>query len=653
MNNKNSKKYSKIAKLIGILSGFILVLGTSYAVFRVTTTGEKENVVSAGKLNVRIENEQNEITLNNALPQTEEEGKQNTPYIFDIVNRGNINAMYDLYLEVNNESTLDARVIRYYLTVVEDGEEKQITPVGNLITNEEENRKEGKKAYKIDTKYLDVNKTNNYKLYLWLDYDTEAEQAINKTFKANVRVDAEQIYKGNKLIRQVDVSENNDGSVTAYMYGNDTVVIKGQGQVKSGLSDSLKFVSDEVLPNYKKALKNMGADVSNINTVEDLQTYLDSQDRNFEMQLNDQITYICAKETLKDMNNDSDKVIDAESLTAYLQELGWMDEEGNQTDTGEEFITKFEAKYNKNYSFEGYSPSKIIIEKGITNIPDGLFSGNEYITEVKIPDSVQTIEANAFNSCSNLTSITLPNSITSIEHNTFYGCSSLTSITIPSSVTSIGYMAFDGCGKLTSITLQNGIKSIGNDAFRWCQKLTSITIPNSVTSIGSSAFYNCSSLTSITIPGGVTSIGNYAFGECASLKSINVEANNSNYLSEDGVLYNKNKTILIKAPEGKSNVTIPESVTEIGETAFSHCSNLTSITIPNSVTRIGSSAFSYCASLTSITIPNSVTKVKSTAFMSWNDSQTINIDNTREYVNLYWDSWWNRSCNAKINYLRS
>ena len=71
MNNENSKRYSRVAKLIGIFSGFILVLWTSYAVFRVTTTGEKENVVSAGKLDVRIENEQNEITINNALPQTE------------------------------------------------------------------------------------------------------------------------------------------------------------------------------------------------------------------------------------------------------------------------------------------------------------------------------------------------------------------------------------------------------------------------------------------------------------------------------------------------------------------------------------------------------------------------------------------------------
>ena len=78
MNRENSKKYSRVAKLIGILSGFVFVLGTSYAVFRVTTTGKKENVVSAGKLDVRIENEQNEISLGNALPQTEEKFRQET-----------------------------------------------------------------------------------------------------------------------------------------------------------------------------------------------------------------------------------------------------------------------------------------------------------------------------------------------------------------------------------------------------------------------------------------------------------------------------------------------------------------------------------------------------------------------------------------------
>ena len=625
MNNENSKRYSRVAKLIGILSGFILVLGTSYAVFRVTITGEKENVVSAGKLDVRVENEQNEIAINNALPQTEEEGKQNTPYTFDIVNRGNINAMYDLYLEVNNESTLDARVIRYYLTVVEDGEEKQITPVGNLITNEEENRKEGKKAYKIDTKYLDVNKTNNYKLYLWLDYDTEAEQAINKTFKANVRVDAEQIYKGNKLIKQVDVSENNDGSVTAYMYGNDTVVIKGQGQVKSGLSDSLVFANEEVLPNYKKVLQSMGVDVSNINTLDDLQKYIDSQDSNFNNQLDEQVFYICEKEVLKEMNKDSDKVTDYASLESYLRELGWINEEGNPTDVGDEFLVKSENKYNKNYSLEGYSPSKIVLEEGITNIPKGLFDGNNYITEVKIPNSVTSIGDNAFYNCFSLTSITIPNGVTRIGKWAFASCSNLTSITLPNSVTWINDNAFSYCSNLTSITIPNSVRSIFRSAFEGCKNLTSITIPNSVTSIDDKAFYNCFSLNSITIPDSVTRIGDSVFSNCASLKSINVDANNPNYISEDGILYNKNKTTLIMAPGGKSNVTIPSSVTSIGASAFYNCRNLTSITIPNSVTSIDVGTFYGCSNLNAITIPNSVTSIGASAFSYCSNLTSITI----------------------------
>ena len=123
MQSESQLKINKIAKLVGIVIGIVMVLGVSYAVFRVTTTGEKENVVSAGKLDVRVENEQNEIAINNALPQTEEEGKKNTPYTFDVVNRGNINAMYDMYIELSEDTTLPDNTVRYYLTKVVDNEE--------------------------------------------------------------------------------------------------------------------------------------------------------------------------------------------------------------------------------------------------------------------------------------------------------------------------------------------------------------------------------------------------------------------------------------------------------------------------------------------------------------------------------------------------
>ncbi len=174
--------------------------------------------------------------------------------------------------------------------------------------------------------------------------------------------------------------------------------------------------------------------------------------------------------------------------------------------------------------------------------------------------------------------ITIPSEIdgkpvTSIGYNAFSFCTGLTSITIPNSVTSIGTYAFYGCSGLTSITIPNSVTSIGGWAFHGCSGLTSITIPNSVTSIGDLAFHGCSGLTSITLGNSVTSIGGWAFNGCTGLTSINVASGNNYYSSNNGVLFNKKKTALIRYPEGKSQTsyTIPNSVTSIGREAFFGC----------------------------------------------------------------------------------
>ena len=183
---------------------------------------------------------------------------------------------------------------------------------------------------------------------------------------------------------------------------------------------------------------------------------------------------------------------------------------------------------------------------------------------------------------SNIKSVIIGNSVTSIGYGAFYGCTRLTSVTIGDSVTSIEFYAFYGCTRLTNVTMPDSVRSIGNSAFEGCTSLTSVTIGNSVTSIGYDAFSNCTSLASVIIPDSVTSIGDDAFEGCISLKSIEISDNNKNYSSVDGVLFNKDKSVLVIYPAGKTDsvYSIPNSVTSIGYGTFEDCTSLISVTIP-------------------------------------------------------------------------
>ena len=307
------------------------------------------------------------------------------------------------------------------------------------------------------------------------------------------------------------------------------------------------------------------------------------------------------------------------------------------------------------------SLAKITIPNSVKEIGYVAFGDCSSLTDIVIPNSVENIEGRAFENCSNVTTITMPNSVTSIGEVAFGGCSSLTDIVIPNSVTEIGWRAFDGCESLTSITIPNSVTSIGPIAFINSTALTAINvasqnknytsengvlfnkdktelicypggktdnhyeIPNSVTSIGSSAFYGCSKLTSIFISDSVS--GKIEFGSCSNLTTIDVATNNVDYSSENGVLFDKNKTALICYPSGKTenNYSIPDSVTSIGNSAFSGCTSLTSVTIPNSVTEIHSCAFEGCTSLKTVTIPNGVTYIGSGTFRGCTSLTSITI----------------------------
>ena len=258
-----------------------------------------------------------------------------------------------------------------------------------------------------------------------------------------------------------------------------------------------------------------------------------------------------------------------------------------------------------------------------------------------------SIERSAFNGCSSLNSISIGNGVTSIERGAFYGCSSLTSINIPDSVTSIGVGAFDSCASLTSITVGDNLISIGELAFTGTNISYDYTadnlnylisrsgqsaylidgasasgvvnIPNQVNTayvkfISSLAFHRCYSLTTITIPDSVTSIGEGAFATCTNLASVTI-GNGVTSIAAGGFYGCYSLT----------SINIPDSVASIGEYAFARCNSLISITISNGMTSIERATFSGCYSLTSITIPDSVTTIGEYAFEGCSSLTSITI----------------------------
>ncbi|MCK9316513.1 MAG: leucine-rich repeat protein [Verrucomicrobia bacterium] len=311
-----------------------------------------------------------------------------------------------------------------------------------------------------------------------------------------------------------------------------------------------------------------------------------------------------------------------------------------------------------------YSMTSLVIGNGVANIGDEAFSNCGWLTSIIIPNSVTGIGAMTFYDCESLTSVVIGDSVAVIGDEAFSTCYSLPSITIPDSVTVIGYGVFHGCSSLTEIavgknnpnfssfegvlfnkdyttliqfpsakaetyTVPGSVTRIGDGAFALCTSLTSITIPNSVISIGAEAFVSCIDLTRLELGDGVASIGERAFYNCNSLNEIVVGENNSNFSSLEGVLFNKDKTLLILSPRYKTGIyTIPNGVISIGAGAFSDCAWLTSIIIPDSVTNIGDEAFSSCDMLTNITLPNGVTDIGDWTFSGCSDLTSITIPNS-------------------------
>ena len=259
------------------------------------------------------------------------------------------------------------------------------------------------------------------------------------------------------------------------------------------------------------------------------------------------------------------------------------------TEIGEKAFAPIFGLHNENLK-------SVVMPEGVTVIGDEAFYGCVNLENITIPEGVISIGDRAFFNCENLTNITIPTSVTAIGRSAFFG-SGLISITIPPSVSVIEEFTFASCWNLKDVIVSEGVVSIGDRAF-WNSGLSTVTIPRSVISIGNEAFHWVGLF---TLHGGSASIIYFRPG---SLISIEVDDENIVYSSSNGVLFNKDKTLLILYPANKNeeNFIIPEGVTAIEDRAFYGCYNLTSITIPSSVVSIGTNAFYSCKNLKTIVI---------------------------------------------------
>lgn len=208
--------------------------------------------------------------------------------------------------------------------------------------------------------------------------------------------------------------------------------------------------------------------------------------------------------------------------------------------------------------------------------------------------------------------VVIPKEVKIIGENAFAN-KKITEVVFPDGLKIIGKYAFSGCQYLSKVTFPKGVTIIGEASFSHCIKLTEITLPESVTGIGEGAFSGCCSLAEITIPKNVSLIEAGAFEDCGNLENIYVDAGNSCYYVEDGLLYD-NKKCLICCPGGKSgDIVIPKGVTNIGSRAFACCTWLEDITIPGSVANIGYGAFAG-SNLRNVTISQGVKRIEVGAF---------------------------------------
>lgn len=264
-----------------------------------------------------------------------------------------------------------------------------------------------------------------------------------------------------------------------------------------------------------------------------------------------------------------------------------------------------------------------------SNLRTVTFNQNEGVRATSLSDGLTTIGNQAFCNCTSLKSIELPSTLKNVSNLAFMGCTNLT--TVSGNITTVSANAFNGCVRLSEFPFEK-VTSIGANAFAGCASLTEVEFSNGFVGLtNGNEFTNCISLLSVKFPKSATKIDAHSFAGCAYLSRIEVDSANTEYISLNNCLIEKKSRTLVLGG-CSSEIPTDGSVTQIGSYAFSG-RYIQTVNIPDSVTSIGTSAFENCSLLTTVVVGNGVTSIGAQTFDCQNiTSFTIGENVTEIYL---------------------
>lgn len=350
------------------------------------------------------------------------------------------------------------------------------------------------------------------------------------------------------------------------------------------------------------------------------------------------------------------------------------------------------TKIGKSAFYKIKTLEKILIPSSVTVIKKFAFCDCVNLTEVNMNDGLKTIGRSAFSHCDKLKSVVIPDTAVALKKNVFYECKELEKVDLGEGVKTIDPSAFAKCTKLEKIAIPDSVVRVGKNAFqktKWLDEQENgvvyvgkvaytykgsspekVTIKDGTVSIATGAFRNRYKMKEVVLPEGVEHIGKNAFYLCVSLEEITFP-DSIRYVGADamhatdwldnyesGEVYigkifyrlkytdDAMKTVTIKdgttliAPAAfmeynshtLTEVVIPDTVTEIGASAFDRCSELTKVTMSENIVKIGADAFSGCTKLFSVEIPEGTKSIGAGAFRSCHGLKEIVIPESVTYI---------------------